>query len=127
MPQLVTIIIVVAVLVVLLQYNKKVMKQIAAAWQRAAKLAGGRFEPSGGSWWSRTPMQVFAEMEGVEVHVDHYTVSHGKSSTTYTRIHASASTPPGLSLKIYVEGLFSSIGKALGTQDVAVGDREFDD
>src|SRR5262249_15321237 len=73
------------------------------------------------------PMQIFAEIEGVPVHVDHYTVSHGKSSTTYTRITAAASAPQGLTLKVYVEGFLSTIGKALGTQDVNVGDREFDD
>jgi len=108
-------------------FGKQQMKKIAAAWQQAADLVGGQFVPQGGSWFSRTPMQVVAEVEGVEVRVDHYTVSHGKSSTTYTRITAAASAPQGLTLKVYVEGFFSTIGKALGTQDVNVGDREFDD
>jgi len=38
-----------------------------------------------------------------------------------------ASGAAGLKLSVYKEGFFSSLGKALGTQDIQVGDPLFDD
>ncbi len=72
-------------------------------------------------------MAIDAPIDGVDVHIDLYTVRHGDSSTTYTRVTAMAETPFGLTLRIHQEGFFSNIGKKLGMQDVAVGHPEFDD
>jgi hypothetical protein len=59
--------------------------------------------------------------------LDTYTVSTGKSSITYTRMRAPYVNPEGFQFKIYREGLFGSLGKLLGMQDVTVGYPEFDE
>ena len=72
-------------------------------------------------------MLIEAIVEGVSVVVDHYSVSHGKSSTSYTRITAHAEGPGDFKLRLQKEGALASIGKALGAQDVVVGDPTFDE
>jgi len=56
-----------------------------------------------------------------------YTVSTGKSSTTYTRMCAPYVNPDGFTFAIYRQGVFSTIGKWMGMQDVSVGYPEFDE
>jgi hypothetical protein len=96
------------------------------AWTEAAARVGGAFDPSAGPWYRRT-MTIQATLDGVAVLADYYVVSNGKSSTTYTRVRAAAAGAPNLRLSVYKEGFFSSLGKALGTQDIQVGDPLFDD
>jgi hypothetical protein len=62
-----------------------------------------------------------------QILLDTYTVSTGKSSTTYTRMRTPFENLDGLQFKIYREGFFSSIGKMFGAQDIEIGDRFFDD
>ena len=62
-----------------------------------------------------------------QILLDTYTVSNGKTSTTYTRMRAPFENLDGLQFKIYREGFFSSIGKMFGAQDIEIGDRFFDD
>lgn len=110
------------------EIHRRAMRELAGAWRKTAKLVGGGFEPAGGTWWERTPMRITAKLEDVSVSVDHYTAQSGKSSTTYTRIAAAAAKAPRwLSLEIYEAGALSTIGKALGAQDVGVGHAKFDD
>lgn len=59
--------------------------------------------------------------------LDTYTVRSDKSSTTYTRMRAPFVNRDGLYFKIYREGLFSSVGKFFGMQDLEIGDPFFDD
>ena len=61
----------------------------------------------------------------LQVLVDTYTVSTGKSSSTYTRIRAWGDQPAAL--VIAPEGLVARFGKALGASDLEVGDPAFDD
>ncbi|MEM7234232.1 MAG: DUF3137 domain-containing protein [Planctomycetota bacterium] len=62
-----------------------------------------------------------------ELVLDTFTVSDGKTSSTYTRLRAPFVNKDGLYFKIYREGFFSSIGKFFGMQDIAIGDPYFDD
>jgi hypothetical protein len=64
------------------------------------------------------------------IYLDTYTVSTGKSSTTYTRMRVPFINPRKFKFKIYRKGVFSNIGKALGMQDIEIGyddwfDRDF--
>ena len=59
--------------------------------------------------------------------LDTYTVSNGKTSTTYTRLRAPYVNKNGFQFQIYRKSFFSGIGKALGMQDVEVGIPQFDD
>lgn len=58
--------------------------------------------------------------------LDTYTVSSGKSSTTYTRMRAPYVNKDGFKFKIYREGIFSELGKFLGMEDIEIGYPEFD-
>ena len=98
----------------------------ADAWQAAARLAGGRFEPGGGSLFRPVPAKIVARLRGdLQVWVDHYTVSTGKSSSTFTRIVAWA---PGakIEIKLRKQGVVASLGTALGLGDLELGDAGFD-
>jgi hypothetical protein len=96
-------------------------------WAEVARRLNGRFAPGGGSLLQRRSMVIDAPIEGVNVRIDLHTVHNGKSSTTYTRVAAMAEAPPSLTLRIYEEGFFTTVGKKLGMQDVVVGHAEFDD
>jgi hypothetical protein len=63
---------------------------------------------------------------GLPVKVDTYTQRSGNNSTTYTRYRVGY-PPLGIGLQLKREGLFSSVTKLFGFQDVAVGDAAFDD
>ncbi len=71
--------------------------------------------------------KVVAHVKDWTVTLDTYTVSTGKSSTTYTRMRAPYVNKDGFRFKIYRKGIFSEIGKFLGGQDVEVGFPEFDE
>lgn len=62
-----------------------------------------------------------------ELLLDTYTVSNGKSSTTYTRMRVPFVNKDGLYFKIYRESLFSGIGRYFGMQDIKIGNPDFDD
>jgi hypothetical protein len=58
--------------------------------------------------------------------LDTYTVSTGKTSTVYTRMRAPFVDSDGFRFTVYREGVFSSIGKWFGMQDIEIGDEAFD-
>jgi hypothetical protein len=116
-----------ALLVWLVSYSRAAAKRLAATWVEVAHQLGGQFVPGEAGWLSRKPMSIQAVVDGVAVFVDSYVVSSGKSSVTYTRLSAVAETPAGFALSIHQAGMFSSIGKAFGAQDVVVGEPAFDE
>lgn len=78
----------------------------------------------GGFWWGS---RVEAKHNNWTIYLDTYTQSSGKSSTTYTRMRAPFVDNNGFNFKIYKNGFFSDLGKALGMQDIEVGFEEFDE
>lgn len=109
-----------------IRYVKEYQERLFQVWQRTAQQLGGHFQPPVGPWYNRGSMNITATVSGTSVLVDHYTVNTGKSSVTYTRIRANAEGAGKLSIKIYKEHIFSTLGKALGFQDVQLGDPSFD-
>ena len=92
-------------------------------WRQIARDIGGQYQDGGffggdilrcrsGEW---------------EITLDTYTVSTGKSSTTYTRMRAPFENRDRLYFKIYREGFFASVGKFFGMQDIQIGDNYFDE
>ena len=71
--------------------------------------------------------KVVAQIKEWVITLDTYTVSTGKTSTTYTRMRAPYLNKDGFQFRIYRKGIFSNIGKLLGLQDIEVGYPEFDD
>ena len=92
-------------------------------WGQLANDIGGEYE-NGGFWRSDVLRYHSGEWE---ITLDTYTVNTGKSSTTYTRIRAPFVNKDGLYFKIYRKGVFSTIGKAFGMQDIEIYDPYFDD
>lgn len=94
------------------------------AWEATlsavARDVGGEVVQGG---WA-TP-RVEAQVDGLALVVDSYTVSTGKSSATYTRVRVSGGQPAGL--KLSSEGFMASIGKTITGDNVVVGDPSFDD
>jgi len=91
-------------------------------WRLLSNEIGGEFI-DGGFWKGDI---VTARVKDWMVTMDTYTVSTGKSTTTYTRIRAPYVNKDGFRFNIYREGLFGKIGKLFGMQDIQVGYPEFD-
>jgi len=92
-------------------------------WQQFSAATGGEFVEGG--FWKGS--KVDARHGEWIVTLDTYTVSNGKSSSTYTRMRAPYVNPDGFNFDIYRKGIFSDIGKWMGMQDVEVGYPEFDE
>jgi len=78
----------------------------------------------GGFWRGK---KVVAKANEWTITLDTYTVSNGKTSTTYTRMRAPFINKDHFRFKIYRSGVFSELGKLLGMQDVEVGYPDFDE
>ena len=92
-------------------------------WRQLCGEIGADFI-AGGFWRGS---KVLARVEEWTITLDTHTVSHGKSSTTYTRMRAPYVNPDEFRFTIYRKGFFSGLGKMLGMEDVEVGHPEFDD
>lgn len=99
--------------------------RIHAAWAAVATRLDGTFAPASGRWWRSKTARVEATIGTASVLMDHYTVSHGNSSTTYSRTRVATSSSKRLTS--CRASVFSGIGKALGMQDLLVGDPVYDD
>jgi len=92
-------------------------------WGQLAADIGATYQ-EGGFW--REDVLRYSSGQWV-VTLDTYTVSTGKSSTTYTRMRAPFVNRDGLYFKVYRSGVLTGIGKALGMQDITVGNPIFDE
>lgn len=70
--------------------------------------------------------KVIAQYRDWTITLDTYTVSTGKSSTTYTRIRAPYVNADGFRFTIYRNGIFSDLGEFLGFRDIEIGNDDFD-
>ena len=70
--------------------------------------------------------KVVARNKDWTITLDTYTVSNGKSSTTYTRIRAPYVNMDGFRFSIYRSGIFTELGEFLGFHDIEIGVEEFD-
>lgn len=66
-------------------------------------------------------------LENSTLYLDTYTQSTGNSAITYTRLRCAFKASRLFEMKLYKKGFFSEMGKALGMQDIEVGQPEFDD
>ena len=95
-------------------------------WREFAEARGGLFVPATGSWLFRRPASIVVPHAHASVTIDIHVVSHGKTSTTYTRARARYALGFGPSFRVSSEGLLSAVGKALGAQDLSLDDPTFD-
>jgi hypothetical protein len=92
------------------------------AWNQFAVEIGAEFVKGG----FRRSSLVRARVREWTVTLDTYSVPSGDSSTTYTRMRAPFKNTDGFQFLIFRTGLISKIDKALGSQDIEIGDAEFD-
>lgn len=92
-------------------------------WRRLCQEIGANYLEGG--FWRGDKVQ--ARVRDWIITLDTYTVSTGKSSTTYTRLRAPFVNRDGLRFCLYRQGFFSELGKSLGlVEDIEVGFPEFD-
>ena len=99
--------------------------RVRKAWGEVAARLGGTFVPASGMGWRSQSGRVEARIGASSVVMDHFMVSHGKHATLYTRTRVA--TLCSKRLRSYRKTIFSGIGKALGMQDLVVGDPIYDD
>lgn len=87
-------------------------QEIGARFQAGGLLGTGKVTLSHGQW---------------EITLDTYAVSTGKSSTTFTRLRAPYVNADGFRFNVFIQGVFDSLRKVFGLQDVSIGDPSFDD
>ena len=92
-------------------------------WRQLSTEVGGRFLE--GSFFSGSAVQ--ARTADWIITLDTYAQSTGNASQTYTRLRAPYFNPEGFRFEIYRASLFSGLGKAMGMQDIEVGQRRFDE
>ncbi len=109
------------------QHHQKRVSETDRVWEEAAEELEGELVLGDRHWYGRDPRVLYATVDRIQVKVDHYSVRSNNTSTTFTRMVANARGPAGLELQVYRTTALSGIAKALGFQDVATGDRAFDD
>ena len=92
-------------------------------WRQLCQETGAGYV-DGGFWKGD---KVIARHGQWTITLDTYTVSNGKTSTTFTRMRAPYVNQDDFRFTIYRRGLFSDLGRLCGMQDVEVGYPEFDE
>jgi hypothetical protein len=98
------------------------MRKKNAAWQSIATTLGLTFVEGN---LLQDP-QLRGEFDGVSVHAKRVVESSGDSKRIYISVTAQirGRIPPGM--RIYHEGVFQKLGKAVGADDIQVGDDDLD-
>lgn len=97
-------------------------RRLDAAWRQFADELGAGFV-EGGLFGSS---KVQAHFKNWAITLDTFSVSSGDSSDTYTRMRAPLLNTDGFQFTIFRMGFISKLDKALGAQDIDIGDPEFD-
>jgi hypothetical protein len=96
-------------------------------WTQIADSIGGEFI-DGGFWSDDALVYRHGEWEVVlDTYTTHTRTGNTSTTHTYTRMRAPFVNRDGLQFSIYRAGLFTSLGKLLGMQDIEIGDSFFDD
>jgi len=108
-------------LVVWMGFSKK--KSFSETLQSVSSELNLKYHPGS---WSRQP---FAEgvYGGRRVKIEAYTCRSGENSSIKTRIIVEHNGKATAEMMLYKEGVLTKIGKALGMQDIQLGNTEFDE
>jgi len=119
--------VVLAVVVTVARYFAQGQKRrLNEAWQEAARQLDGTFAPGELGWFRDDNPVVGATVQGIAVEASIRVQGSGKNKRIYTRLTAPATAPREKELRVYTEGVFSGLARAVGFQDVPVGDPDFD-
>jgi hypothetical protein len=92
------------------------------AWNQLAMRTGLTLEP--GSFM--IPPRLTGEFRRRPASLTTYTRGSGRTTTYYTQVTLTVQNNAGGGLRLTPQGFLSGLGKALGMQDVEVGDERFD-
>lgn len=111
----------IALIVVLsIVFSASQRSAMSDAWKRVAAQFRGHYIDGG--WFGFPRLNLL--YHGMPISVDVYSTG-GKHKTYYTQLHAPFPYSY-FSLELFPEGLFQSIGKMFGTQDIEIGSPQFD-
>jgi hypothetical protein len=111
----------------LIKAARKYQREYEGRLQTFANEMGLTFHAKEGPWYSSTPANVTGSFRGREVKLDQFTVSHGKSSTTYMRLEVRTVDSGESSVSVSTENFLTKIGKMVGMADIQVDQQWFDD
>lgn len=127
----VLVIVAVVIFIGLFWWFSKHANQAAArtdyVWRRAAEELDGTFTPRETGFLTSKPRRIDVDIDGRHITVDHYAVSSGNTTSYYTRVQTRCDAPYDLKLRVSKTDGFSGIARAVGFQDVPVGDPRFDE
>jgi len=106
---------------------RKFQREYEGRLRTFADELGLTFHEKTGPWYKSTPAHVTGTFRDRQVKLDHYTVSHGKSSTTYMRLVAGPVDCGEASVRICAENFLTKLGKMVGLEDINVDDGWFDE
>lgn len=93
-------------------------------WERLSRDIGGQY--IAGSFWKSGKVQ--KRVDQWTITLDTVSRQQGENNhATYTRLRAPYANPDGFRFTVYQSSFFSGLGRALGMQDVEIGDPAFDD
>ncbi|MCP4521910.1 MAG: DUF3137 domain-containing protein [Cytophagales bacterium] len=87
-------------------------------WMEVAKNMGGGFIEGGFT----KPHMIVVRHHNWEIVLD----TEHRDNDTYTRMRVAFVNTSGIDFKVYQKSFFSTIGKSLGMQDIAIGNEAFD-
>ncbi len=108
------------------------LRKLVSVWGAAAKRLDGKFD-AGSMDLSQvgSGFELVATVNDIEVRArtrtEYTSSSSGSTSQLVVIVSAKATAPQDVSLKVYRETLFSKLARAVGAQDVEIGDAAFDD
>ncbi len=97
-------------------------KQLDQTWSNVARKLGLSYQ-SGSLMQER---MLSGNFDGCELQVQTLTKGSGKNAKRYTRYRVNYPRPLGIAFTITRQGFMSGLTKALGAQDIEVGDLNFD-
>ena len=97
-------------------------QQVNTAWEAFARSTRMTFNSGGTLGYPK----VSGDYQGTLVALSVYVSGSGRHATYYTQLTAAVKTAAGNSLSVYREGVVGWLDKALGGQDVQVGNEAFD-
>lgn len=115
----------IALVVWLARWARRMAARMRAGWSEVARTLEGTFTPKAGPWYARTAL-IEGRADGCPVRIDHYTVSTGKTSQTFTRVRAKAAAAGSLQLRVQPRHALSGLAEWLGFRELRTGDDAFD-
>ena len=122
-------VVVVLIIMAAIAIGRSVARAADEAWQAAGNRLGLRYTPIQKRLFGskeETNRHLRGTVDGRKVRVYTYTEGSGDSQTTYTAYQVGF-PPLGLGLKIAPQGFWGKVKKAFGSQDIEVGDEQFDE